>query len=165
MFREILVPLDGTPAAEEALLWAARLARSCGAHLEIARVVQPMPQGAMSLEETARARCEQIRQAERYLTDIGGRLRAEGVRADWDVVPGEAARGALRCAADIGADLIVLRSAAGAGGSVQDKVIACARCPVLIVPAAVAASSARPAEPWTSDEALIADTAPNAAAP
>ncbi|MBX5458433.1 MAG: universal stress protein [Thermogemmatispora sp.] len=47
MFRRILVPLDGTPAAERALLIAAHLARAAQGSVTVLRVIEWPPPGAL----------------------------------------------------------------------------------------------------------------------
>ncbi len=138
MFSEILVPLDGSAAAENALPYAVALARRGGGHIEVMQVVQLVPLDLLSLEEAASAHGEQMQGAERYLAGVADRLRSDGASVDFTVEPGDAARGVLRCAKDIDADLIVMggrgdRSAASLLGSVSQKVVRYADCAVLLV--------------------------------
>jgi nucleotide-binding universal stress UspA family protein len=80
-FRSILVPLDGSPFAEQALPWAAETARRAGAMLQLALVHHPapalataleMPEIGAQLDEEARAR------EQSYLT-----AQVDRVRASW----------------------------------------------------------------------------------
>jgi nucleotide-binding universal stress UspA family protein len=141
--RRILVPLDGTSGAEAALAPAAELARLFGAGLLLLRAVEPVPvvspdgmtyltpagDGPFLDELTAQARADLGR-----LTD---RLRAEGLPADARVVVHESPAAAVLEAAS-GADLIALATH-GRGrvarfflGSVADKVVRGAPCPVFV---------------------------------
>ena len=83
---QILVPLDGSPLAEEALGPAADLARLWGSELTLLRVVQPVVFYGDELlgwpapydkELTAQLRS----QAEDYVRDLAEQLRGEGLRA------------------------------------------------------------------------------------
>src|SRR5689334_23295333 len=46
MFQHILVPLDGSSRAEQAIPLAARIARGSGARVILARVITPLPEPA-----------------------------------------------------------------------------------------------------------------------
>ena len=82
-FRSILVPLDGSPFAEQALPWASETARRAGAMMQLALVHHPapalataleMPEIGAQLDEEARAR------EQSYLT-----AQVDRVRASWTV--------------------------------------------------------------------------------
>lgn len=138
MYREIVVALDGTTGAEDALPVAGAMARSSGAHLELVRVVPRLPQGAMSVEQTATAQGDAIEQAEAYLAGVARSLRRADLSVDWTVLPGDAVRGIFRAAKDVDADLIMLSSgrldsAHDLEGSVALKIVRLATCPVFVV--------------------------------
>lgn len=80
MIKSILVPLDGSPFAEQALPWAACLSRSGHAHLELVRVHAPVPPWTLATEGVITGTGEQpaLRDAEeQYLANCAARL-AEG---------------------------------------------------------------------------------------
>ncbi len=52
MFKHILVPLDGSPLAEQAIPLAARLARTTGGSVLLVRVVSPLPEFGMYVPES-----------------------------------------------------------------------------------------------------------------
>lgn len=137
MYMQLVVPLDGSAAAEAALTYAEGLARPSAGNVELVRVVPRVPQGEMSVEEGARLQGELMAAAGTYLADTARRMRADGIHADWTVVPGDPARGILRTARDVEANIIVISSArtpaAGDLGSVVRKLVVQAPCPVLLV--------------------------------
>ncbi|MBX5459305.1 MAG: universal stress protein [Thermogemmatispora sp.] len=74
MFRRILVPLDGTPAAERALLIAAHLARPVQGSISVLRVIEWPPPGVLAdssaLYDPSSSLAEQaLAQAGRYLNE------------------------------------------------------------------------------------------------
>jgi nucleotide-binding universal stress UspA family protein len=143
-FRRFLVPLDGSETAEAALAPAAELARLMGAGLTLLRVVVPAPvlvqDGVASAESAMEGLVleELTTQARADLDRTAGRVRAEGlpveVRVAVNVSP---AAGVLDAAPT--ADLIALATHGRSGaarlflGSVADKVVRGAPCPVLVV--------------------------------
>jgi nucleotide-binding universal stress UspA family protein len=128
MFRRILVPLDGSAQAEEALRVAQALAMRLGAWLVLLHAA-PLPG-----EETGAA------QAELDLEAHVERLREQGCDAEAVVRYDRPARSILRSARVEHADLIVLAPQQRAGlerllhRSVTAGVIPHARVPVLVVP-------------------------------
>ena len=78
MLKSILVPLDGSGFAEQALPWAACLARSTGSLLELVRVHDPVPPWTIASEGAVAATAfdPSIRDAEeQYLANCVVRLR------------------------------------------------------------------------------------------
>lgn len=81
MIKSILVPLDGSPFAEQALPWAACLAKVTGAHLELVRVHDPVPPWTIATEGAVAATAvdPSIRDAEeQYLANCAARLEEGG---------------------------------------------------------------------------------------
>lgn len=77
MYQKILVPLDGSPAAEQALPFAVELARLSGGELMLARVVPsavtPPPMYSMAEADTWLMRQAEFRQeAKAYLAVVAG---------------------------------------------------------------------------------------------
>ena len=140
-FKNILVATDFSPASDHALEYARALARTFGGSMHVLHVV-PDPVLASAWSE-----------AYAYdLTALGERLRGEAerqlancVRPILDVavtteaVIGSPADGIAFAAADRGADLIVMGTHGRRGfshlvmGSVAERVVRTAPCPVLTV--------------------------------
>jgi len=146
MFRTILVPLDGSPFAEQALPWALSIARRAGACLDLVRghVLYAFKDPAYSWGPYDPAMdAEAARQEHLYLEGAARRLSAAALvpisAAVVASVPGLEAEGILGRARAAGADLIVM-STHGRGplsrlalGSVADQVVRRAFLPVLLV--------------------------------
>ena len=143
--RRVLVPLDESPVAEEALAPARELARRLGVPLELLSVVEPVtlvfagdpmaqtlidyPGMLKTLEDGAAA----------YLTATAERERRDGVRVDTTVVTGAVADSIVRHQAERPGSLIVIGSHGRTGwraavlGSVARRVVALAAGPVMVV--------------------------------
>jgi nucleotide-binding universal stress UspA family protein len=142
--ERILVPLDGSQLAEQALQPATTLARACGAEVDLVQVVQPVLLSVDPLlplpsshdqELTALARDR----AQDYLQDIAERYRERGVNVSaaacvgWDPV-----ETLLELARPPRCDLLVLATHGRGGvrrlaiGSVADKLVRAADVPVLV---------------------------------
>jgi nucleotide-binding universal stress UspA family protein len=143
-FHRILVPLDGSEVAEEAIGPAAELARIMEAKLTFLRVVEPVPLVAPDgLVYTPPAldtslMDEMTEQAQEYVDHQAARWQGEGLEVESRVVVNELPTAAvLEAAAEH--DLIAVathgrsRMARLFLGSVADKVVRGAACPVLVV--------------------------------
>jgi nucleotide-binding universal stress UspA family protein len=140
--RALLVPLDGTPAAEHALPHAIALARRSGAELRLAQVYSTL-QAADRPEllgwHGGRHRVEPGRD---YLESLANRLaEAHGVRARPLLLHGYWPEDAICAAGDWDADLVVMANSPRGWwsrlwrGSVSAEVARRSRTPVLLVPA------------------------------
>jgi nucleotide-binding universal stress UspA family protein len=142
----ILVPLDSSPLSERAIPYAVELAKRTEATIEIVSVVDVSQMSAYAgidrrsdvvdcLENEARDA------ALVYLDDWVKRIRAEGLRATWEVRLGRPADEIIRAAETTDTDLVVMSTHGRGGlrrwafGSVTDDVVQRGDCPVLIVPA------------------------------
>lgn len=131
--RFILVPLDGSKNAENALPAAARLARAFGLGVKFIHVVSPSegPWGPEDVEHASELFAP-------YARGLAGRHGLEVQGDDVMVAWGQAAPAILEAAAD--AALIVIASHGRGGfraafiGSVADKVVRGAPVPVLVIP-------------------------------
>jgi nucleotide-binding universal stress UspA family protein len=152
-FRRILIPLDGTPLAEQIIEPAVALGALCAATYTLVQVVKPLLPvydglAGDTLAETVRAvqerteafQRQQVEAAERYLTGVAGRLRDRGLAVETRVVVAEhRAAGVFEVAREVSADLIALAThgrrtlARLVLGSVADKVIRGGPCPVLVL--------------------------------
>ena len=141
---QILVPLDGSPLAEEALDAAAALARVWDTELTLLQVVRPMllstdpalpPPYAYDEELTAMWRT----QAQDYLDDVVERMHSIGIRATGVAVVGwNTVDSILDVARPERVALVALATHGHGGlrrfalGSVADKVVRGADVPVLV---------------------------------
>jgi nucleotide-binding universal stress UspA family protein len=143
MFRTILVPLDGSPFAEQALPWALCLARRAGATLDLVRghVLYALTQPAAAwapFDPVAEAECQQEERA--YLDGIARRLTgAAPVAVRKALVDGFETEGIRKRVQEGRADLVVMATH-GRGplgrlflGSVADVLVRETSVPVLLV--------------------------------
>jgi nucleotide-binding universal stress UspA family protein len=137
----ILVGHDGSPAAAEAVRWAARLAGGLGTQLHVARCwsisTAPRPSSATAgyvppLTDFEAAVLERLR------ADIAELDLPTGVVASCHVLHGPPGRRLLE--ASERADMLVIGSRGAGGflglhlGSTADQAVRHARCPVVVVP-------------------------------
>jgi len=143
MIKSILVPLDGSPFAEQALPWAACLAKVAGAHLELVRVHDPVPPWTIATEGAVAATSVDpaIRDAEeQYLANCAARLYEGGFKGvSQRLLDGEVAEQIARHAEDNAFGLVVLATH-GRGaisrlwlGSVSDALVRRLTVPVLLI--------------------------------
>jgi nucleotide-binding universal stress UspA family protein len=141
--RQIIVATDGSDGAQRAVEWAAHLAKDLGFKLFILTVG-----GSVSIEEVRRApraevdlgaaldaiSNEILAKAKEVAHQIG--LSAIQVQAEW----GDAAESIIDAAKREHADIVVVgqrgrgRLAGLLIGSVSQKVVSLAACPVIVVP-------------------------------
>ncbi|HKZ04779.1 MAG TPA: universal stress protein [Methylomirabilota bacterium] len=134
----ILVPLDGSAIAETALDTAIELARlEPGAALLLIRAADAPP--APGSDPRARQDAV-IREAELYLGEMAGRVRARGIpRVQTTVRNGAAARAIVEAAERDAVDLIVMSTHGRTGlrrvvlGGVATAVLGGTKIPVLLV--------------------------------
>jgi nucleotide-binding universal stress UspA family protein len=142
MFDRILVPLDGTPIAEQVLGLAGSLARAGNSRLHLARVVRP-PRG--ELVDQGRSLTDDEQEGD-YLESVATRVRAAGVpEVSTAQLVGDNVGEALEAhRREVGAGLTVLCTH-GHGplkrawlGSVADALVRTSEAPVLLVRAGAA---------------------------
>jgi nucleotide-binding universal stress UspA family protein len=143
MYNRLVVPLDGSELAEQALERAKELSENMGSPLHLIRVVdtyrtQSLPATGMALDYSMLSELaeEEIEDAKSYLEKKVSQLNDEGLEVTGDVLQGPIAR-QIVAAADRG-DVIVMSSHGRTGikrwflGSVAEEVMRHARCPVLL---------------------------------
>lgn len=143
MFRHIVIPLDGSPRAEEALPVAARLARATGGQLTLLRVVPPtieLDMRTVPLTTPAElASEEEIAKANDYLAQVATSKELEGITIHTEALSGPAAKTILLFAYLQHVDLITICSRGITGlkrwalGSVAEKVVRHSPIPVLVL--------------------------------
>jgi nucleotide-binding universal stress UspA family protein len=140
--HHILVPLDGSPLAEQILVHATELGRITQAEYTLLQVVEPLFVG-YGPEMSAITADEQIleslqAQAQEYLDRVATQLRAEGLQVQATTVIEFAVAAILDYAREHAVDLIALETQGRGGlarwivGGVADKVIRGASVPVLL---------------------------------
>lgn len=139
MYRRILVGLDGSEAALQALEHAAALADTLGAAVHVLSVEEHLPAYAATVGETDAER----EYKERYYREVQAEARRRagrrGVPLHMEVVPGHAAETLVRRAAEGGFDLLVIGHTGHSRlhhlflGSTADRVVERAPCDVLVV--------------------------------
>lgn len=138
----ILCPTDFSEVSVRAETYAAALARHYDATLHLLHVDPPLPLMAPYGEVPVDIRLfeEQRAQAEADLAAAKARAQAAGATVETSLRGGHAAREVLEVAREQAADLVVLGTHGRGGvehlllGSVAEKVLRKARCPVLVVP-------------------------------
>lgn len=159
MLKRILVPLDGSTCAEHALAYAIGLARAEGAELEVAAYVDPRAILGRSVAEPLGERhvAAALAEAERVVARATARAMKEGVQASGRAGIGEPAEEIVARATAIHADAIVMGTHGRSGfkrlfmGSVAERVLRSAPCPVVIVREKAPAELEREAPPPESD--------------
>ncbi len=144
MYKKILVPLDGSGFAEMALRHARAIAECFDSEVIMVRVmVSPFtlvsPEMVLAGDEE---QMQLLRQhAELYLKGRKGEVCQEGIKCRAIVLEGPIARTIVDFAESEGVDIIVMSTHGRSGldrwvfGSVAEKVIRAASCPVLLIPA------------------------------
>lgn len=137
MFTRVLIPLDRSPLAEQAVGQAVAIARGAGASVDLVLVHQPMPFAGFS---DAPWNSEQLAVEEGYLRTIAEEITTgAAVPVTFAVLRGEPVEKICTRVIDAGADLIVMTSHGRTGlsrswfGSVADSVIRHAQVPVLML--------------------------------
>jgi len=144
MFNTLLVPLDGSAQAEQALPLASRIARHAGSTLLLLRVINPTNDVRMFVREPSALAVDgtmepDLRDAAAYLTRLATTSELSDSKLSLGIVSGLAASCILDVAQEQQADLIVMRSHGYTGakrwimGSVAQKVARYSPAPVLIV--------------------------------
>lgn len=132
--QTIIVPLDGSPLAEQALAPARALAATTHARLVLVRAV-PF---ALSGERKETAGHAALTEAQAYLHGLSRQLEDEGLAVRSDLLPGSPAQAILFSAQTHRADLIAMSTHGTSGiqqaflGSVANAVLRHSECPVLL---------------------------------
>ena len=140
MYKHILIPLDGSELAEQALNHAIALASHFQAELVLLKVVEPFAHA----RGMSRADLEQIRQqshswADEYLERLAAYVQQQGLMVQKVTVDGRPHTAIAEYAETNQVDLIVMSTRGQSGlsrwlmGSVADRVVRGATVPVLLV--------------------------------
>jgi len=147
MFNKILIPLDGSELAERALEPAFTLAQQAEGGVLLLRVAAPQPllastrpvYGDYGITLPVQTSAEAQTEAESYLKTTRQDKAPRGLSVWLEVQSDGVAEAIVDTAADIHCDLIVMSSHGYSGvtrwvlGSVAEKVLRKAPCPVLVI--------------------------------
>ncbi len=141
--KKILVPVDFSESSLAALDHAIELSRALGASLEIPCVVEPFTYAPLAgpAVDLSAIRQEQERIARHHLTALEGQLAKRRVRCRAELRLGTPYRTIVERATKLPADLVVMGTQGRSGlshllvGSVAERVVRSATCPVLTVSA------------------------------
>ncbi|MBK9713940.1 MAG: universal stress protein [Kouleothrix sp.] len=135
--RHVLIPLDGSPLAEQVLAHAATLGALTDARLTLLHAIAPEVTGGLPVP--GHPTLEQARDiAQGYLDRIAERLGAQSLDVRTEIVVGHPATGILEYARSHTVDLIALATHGRSGvarlllGSVADKIVRGTTTPVMI---------------------------------
>jgi nucleotide-binding universal stress UspA family protein len=145
--RTVIVAVDGSPGAAQALDEAVSLARATGATLELVRVsprprhfaFDPLVASALGGLPDGDGDAEAFALAQSYVTDLARSVNARGVTATSRVMVGAPGEKIVAAAQQVNADVIVMSTRAYPGaigallGSTADEVVRRAGRPVLLV--------------------------------
>ena len=131
MYRKILAAVDGSEISMNAMEQATELARLCEGRITAVNVLYSELTFAKSREEVLE---EQRRESKRVFREITKRAKEAGVTVETKLLEGSPAVKIADEASTGGYNLIVMGSRGkGALGSVAEKVVRAAHCPVLVV--------------------------------
>ena len=142
MAMKILNPTDFSECAEQARAQAIWLARALGAEIVLLHVAVETPfyaEGVLAPGEVRKIYDAQRKWAEEALEARAAETRAAGVPARWKLTVGAPADAIVQAVEEEGAEMIVMGTHGRRGlermllGSVANKVIQLAPCPVLTV--------------------------------
>lgn len=141
MYHKILVPLDGSPAAEAVLPHAKALAQSEGAELVLLRIaIDPGAEFAFSDPMIATSLVQQLEEdTKQYMADVTQRMSSDGTHVTTLVREGPIAETILEVANELQADMIAMSTHGRAGvrrlllGSTADRVVNHSHIPVMLV--------------------------------
>lgn len=144
MYSKVVVPLDGSELAEKVLLHVTALIRDRGSQVHLLSVV-PTMRGAMwpiiDLHRRREERQHVKQELEDYLRTAAKKLEPVAAEVQIGVRFGRPADEILAFAGEVGADLIATSAHGRSGvsrwvfGSVADRLLRGAACPVLLVQA------------------------------
>lgn len=142
MYRTLLVPLDGSPASEQAVPVAARLAKAVAATLHLVHIHSPSPhpihiEGLPVIDDDMRSLAGLHERT--YLERHRDALVGEGVHATVARLEGPVAATLVGYAREVKADLLVMTTQGQGGfarlalGSVADAIARCTSTPLLLL--------------------------------
>jgi nucleotide-binding universal stress UspA family protein len=150
--KKILCPTDFSEPSSEAMKVASEMAAHFESELLLLHVVVPLsvsPEVMVMPPVTVPVSGQELEaSAKQSLEEIVSRLRSEGLRARFLLLRGNAADEIIRAAEEEQVDQIVIATRGRTGlnriifGSVAEKVVRSAKCPVLTIPSRVSGETA-----------------------
>ncbi|MCB0064038.1 MAG: universal stress protein [Caldilineaceae bacterium] len=142
--KRLLVPLDGSLVAEQALIPAAKLAKETGAVLVLLQVVQTLDPTNQRILFQSKAEAEStlnswVLDGKNYLESVGQRLLQQGIQYESQIRTGDPDRVICATVVDSGTDMVVMGTHGRTGfrrwvyGSVANKVLRGVTCPLLLI--------------------------------
>lgn len=146
MYKRILLPLDGSALAEQALPYAIAQAEGFGAELILLRVLEPIAPKDPIVPKAAIKQVEEMTRvwAHEYFERVAARAQEHGIAVQMVVVEGRPHTEIVQFVESNQVDLIVICTRGQSGfsrwlmGSTADRVVRGASVPVLLVRAAKA---------------------------
>lgn len=152
MFEQIIVPLDGSRLSAQAVQFASEIGKRFNSEVTLVRVISPsavaiVPQSTSMenivatdiIAQEAIKDVDNAANAKRYLSNWAQSLKAQGIKASYQVTVGTPAKAIMELAQAQKASLIVMMSH-GRGwfkraiiGSVADEILRGSIVPVLII--------------------------------
>ncbi|MBN1383162.1 MAG: universal stress protein [Deltaproteobacteria bacterium] len=143
MYKNILVPLDGSELAESALVEAGKIAKLINDSKLVLLTVVKIPSvlvadGVEGLN-LPKFKQSQFDKSQKYLAEIESRLSSEGIKATSDVIEGAVAESIVEYSLKNAIDLIVIATHGYTGmkklmlGSVALSVLHDSHVPVLLI--------------------------------
>lgn len=146
MYKNILVPLDGSDLAEQVLSHVSTVAKGCeDPNIILLRVVEPIVKpytegiNAVTMEQLATVEGNEKINAEKYLKKVAGTLAASGMKTTTKVLRGKAADMVVEYVNENNIDLVIFSTHGRSGlskllwGSVADRVLQSVCVPVFMV--------------------------------
>ena len=148
--QRMLVPLDFSPYAEQALAYAIDLAQTLRAHFTLLHVIHLIPLAMGDMLASSLAVYLQVveTEAQQQMHTAQARVQQVGLRCDTLIVQGVPFQTIVDTARDREVDLIVMGTHGRTGlthvlmGSVAEKVVRLAPCPVLVTRESTEAATA-----------------------
>jgi nucleotide-binding universal stress UspA family protein len=140
MYKRIVVPLDGSPLAEQSVTHAVAQAERFDAEIVLLKVLQPLPEATYSSPAAVKTAEKMSAQLARdYLERVANGIRHQDITVDVALLEGRPYGEIVRYAAEPDVDMIVISTRGHSGwsrwllGSVADRVVRGATVPVLLV--------------------------------
>jgi len=143
--KALIVPLDGSRAAEAALPYAQEMAKTLKLEVQLIQAVSaettvqftPMGPDTLAIPTDVLQRIDLV--ASGYLAGVGKELQRQGVPVRWDVLRGTAAHRIVEFARETPGSMVVMTTHGRSGlrrwvlGSVADEVVRASGEPVLVI--------------------------------
>ncbi|MBI1277434.1 MAG: hypothetical protein GC179_04840 [Anaerolineaceae bacterium] len=145
MLKHVLVPLDGSKLAEEALAYAREVVKPDGKITLVCAIeVQDYPTygyyAPLTVPDNAPSKNELLPIAQHYLDGLAADLRKAGINAVYEVTIGDPVTVITEAADRLHVNAIVMSTHGRSGigrflfGSVTNQVLSAKICPVLVIP-------------------------------